>query len=278
MHSLLRSVRRWLAQTAGPRVKKAKANSSSISDTAVYREVCAEAAKNPEAFRVFRSHPAYTKVLEHVSVDQGNAYLEIVKTDRVVAQFVDENAPFSLRGGPQTADFGLSQEISPTLLRYAKVLVDLRNLFGSLDNFKIVEVGVGYGGQCQVICGAQSIREYALIDLPEALQLAERWLEPYQKANSVQYIDTLGKHPSCESDLFISNYALSEINRPEQEQIIAAYASTARRGYVTYNHIGRDRDIMPATEFAEVVKGEVLPEYPLTHKDNCIVVWGNNID
>jgi len=229
-----------------------------------------------EVFNTFRSHPIYTKILEHVSEKQGHAYLREFAADGELMDFIRDFAPSSLRGGPSVADFGLGHPVSPTLLRYAKVLADLRKLFGPLDGHRIVEVGVGYGGQCQIICGVQDIAEYRLVDLPEVLDLAKKWLEPYRKASSMHFVDALSEIEHSVSDLFISNYAFSEIERPGQEVLIESLVSRARSGYVTYNHIAGGRDVMSAAEFSERVGGEIHAEVPLTHKDNCIVVWGAN--
>lgn len=257
------------------RSRSQSSGASSISDTSAYRALCEAASQDATAFAFFRQHPAYTKVLEHVTPAQGHKYLELLRDDDRVLDFVRRAAPDLLRGGPVTADFGLGHPISPSLLRYAKVLVDLRTHFGDLDGFRIVEVGVGYGGQCQIICGVHRVASYTLVDLPEPLALSKAWLEPFEQAEDMKYVDALrNDNESHESDLLISNYAFSEIDRPIQKRIIDRWVSRAKRGYLTYNHIGRGRDIMSAIEFARIVGGKIIPESPLTHRDNCIVVWG----
>lgn len=250
--------------------------SSSLSDTAAYRAICASAATDETSFASFRQQPEYTRILEHVTETEGLAYLAILESDARVLEFLRSAAPVSSRGGPIAMDFGFGHPISPSLLRYAKVVKDLRDHFGDLDGYRIVEIGVGYGGQCQVVCGVHDVARYSLIDLPEPLALSRVWLEPYRRAATMEYIDALAEdHGGDESDLFISNYAFSEIERPIQERIIERWAGRSRRGYVTYNHIGLGRDIMSAVEFARIMSGSILPESPLTHRENCIVVWGS---
>lgn len=268
MGTLSSVLRRFRSRAQAP-------DASSISDTNAYRALCNAASQDAAVFASFRQHPVYTEILEHVTPADGHKYLELVRDDDRVLDFVRRAAPDLLRGGPITADFGLGHPMSPSLLRYAKVLADLRTHFGDLDGFRIVEVGVGYGGQCQIICGVHGVASYTLVDLPEPLALSETWLEPFEQAEDMKYVDSLrNDSESHESDLFISNYAFSEINRPIQESIIDRWASRAERGYLTYNHIGRGLDIMGAIEFARIVGGKILPESPLTHRDNCIVVWG----
>ena len=125
---------------------------TSISDYLEYKNVCLEASINDDMFNNFKRHPHYTPILEHTSYDLGLGYikwllendfntnkLEILKTN-------DEQGNAVLELYPEP--FGY---ISPSSLRYIKVLIELEKLFGNLDNKNIVEIGVGYGGQCKLI-------------------------------------------------------------------------------------------------------------------------------
>lgn len=49
---------------------------NSISDTQQYKVVCINATNDNECFRVFKSNPIYNGILENVSEDQGNIYLD----------------------------------------------------------------------------------------------------------------------------------------------------------------------------------------------------------
>ena len=46
-----------------------------------YLDVCQYAAKSDEFFKSFKSHPAYTHVLEHVSYEEGKQYLKEIDID-----------------------------------------------------------------------------------------------------------------------------------------------------------------------------------------------------
>jgi hypothetical protein len=115
-----------------------------------------------------------------------------------------------------------------------------------------------------------------LFDIPEVLALANRFLDV--SGTDLRVVDTCdGRIPdTCSSDLLISNYAFSELHREVQEMYWERVVRNSSRGYVTYNHIAPpEAKSLTASEFAARIPGaRVLPEFPLTHPANVIVVWG----
>ena len=76
-------------------------------------------------------------------------------------------------GSPFVFDYPGVENISPTTLRYIKVLSDLKKHFGPLDGMNICEIGVGYGGQCRIINSMYRPSTYTLVDIRPALRLGE---------------------------------------------------------------------------------------------------------
>src|SRR5439155_3421529 len=139
---------------------------SSITDHVDYTSFCALAATNPDVFATFKPEPVYREVLEHVTCKQGRAYLErVLSRTPELARYLDRFRENDRLGSPQTCTYAGYGRFSPTTLRYAKVLSDLVVLFGSLDGFRIVEIGCGYGGQCFITSVAASPACYTLVDL-----------------------------------------------------------------------------------------------------------------
>ena len=89
----------------------------------VYMRFCKLAATDDKVFKTFKSHPDYVPMLEHVSEPQGFEYLQIIK-DRN-PQLLDrihkfrENDKF---GAPNTFEYVEAGILSPTTLRYIKML------------------------------------------------------------------------------------------------------------------------------------------------------------
>jgi putative sugar O-methyltransferase len=213
-------------------------------------------------------------VLEHVSIEQGQQYLAIIRRDN--PQLLDHIERFGSSdavGGPIVHKYDGLQPMSPTTLRYIKVLSDLMILNGDLTGSSIVEIGPGYGGQAKIICDRFDVASYLLIDLPECLALARRFLQPFDVPLTAA---TPGALPEGEWDLLISNYAFSECERHVQDSYRDAFVSHARHGYLTCNLISElwDIDSYSADELVAMRPGtRVLPEEPVTFEGNRILVW-----
>jgi len=146
-----------------------------------YLKVCQSAVDDEEVFRTLKSHCDYTLVLEHVTSPEGlDYYLTIKKEFPYLLQFMEKFATNDDTGNPRKYFYEeIGIEMSPTTLRYIKVLADLLNLFGRLDGMDIVEIGGGYGGQCKIICDFSEPKSYTLVDRHEVLLLNEKYLKRY---------------------------------------------------------------------------------------------------
>ncbi|MBU1173606.1 MAG: putative sugar O-methyltransferase [Proteobacteria bacterium] len=161
----------------------------------------------------------------------------------------------------------LKMDMSPTTLRYIKVLADLLNLFGSLDDMDIIEIGVGYGGQCRIINDIYRPRSYTLVDFKEVLLLSEKYLK--EKNIIIRFPeDTTEVH----YDLCISNYAFSEMGHDYQIFYADKIIRNSDRGYITCNFI------VPENYTKEEIIAlkqnyTIYEERPLTYEGNFIYTW-----
>jgi hypothetical protein len=160
---------------------------SSVSDNEAYPQLCLRASRDDRAFASFRSNPIYNVILEHVTEEQGRRYLEIISADAELLGAIEQFRKNDEFGGSRTFAYPSVGEISPTTLRYVKVLHDLKMLFGSLDALDICEIGIGYGGQCRIINAWFNPTSYCLVDLAPALALARRYLGNYPLAAPLVY-------------------------------------------------------------------------------------------
>jgi len=250
---------------------------TSISDNQRYPQACLRAANDYRLFNSFRQNQDYTQILEHVTHDQGAAYLDEIKKRPDVFSALPDIAHNDEHGGPVLHSYPGIAPISPSTLRYAKVLCDLYSLFGSLDNFRIAEIGVGYGGQCRAINATSSPSSYTLIDLQPVLQLAQRYLDHYILNSQLVY-STMNQLATREYDLLISNYAFTELPRAVQDVYLSRVILPSIRGCITYNQISPDSFMSyTSDELLKLIPGSArLNEVPLTHPMNCIIVWGQN--
>jgi len=264
---LIAKVLRKFTRTAGP---------TSVSDNETYPQLCLRASRDMRVFADFRSNPVYNTILEHVTEGQGRQYLEIIAADAQLLGAMDGFRRNDDFGGPRTFEYPVIGNISPSTLRYVKVLADLKSRFGMLDGFDICEIGVGYGGQCRVINAWFKPATYCLVDIAPALSLARCYLDNYAFPAALSY-RTMNELAPRDYDLVISNYAFTELPRSLQDSYLEKVILRSARGYITYNEITpAEFNSYKAHELLRIIPGaKRINEEPLTHAGNCILVWEN---
>lgn len=250
---------------------------TSLSDNQAYPNVCLHASNNSRYFNSFRRNQIYNEILEHASEQQGEKYLDIIKKDADIFSKMDTFKENDKYGNPRVFHYPSVGKISPTTLRYIKVLADLKALLGTMDNLNICEIGVGYGGQCRIISSYFKANTYCLIDIKPALMLAQRFLDNYIIHSSLIY-RTMNELEKKEYDLLISNYAFTELPRPIQDIYLKKSILCSKMGYITYNEITPPEfKSYKKEELLNIIpNSEIRDEIPLTHLNNCIIVWGVN--
>jgi hypothetical protein len=243
----------------------------------IYTDLCRQAVTDEEVFKTFKGNPKCTYMLEHVTYEQGLGYLsEIKKLQPKLLNHIECFATNDSLGSPQTCLYEeLNMELSPTTLRYVKVLADLMTHFGSLNGLDIVEIGIGYGGQCKIINDYFVPKSYTLVDLPEVLALTKKYLTCHGIENIVLRSHLSGLQTPY--DLCISNYCFTEISREMQDLYVKNIISVSEKGYITCNflnqrmkdHAMTDEEIYRMKQF-----GDFIDEVPLTALHNAIYIWG----
>jgi len=258
----------------------------SWSDNGTYVKCVEEAITNYKKFKKFKSDKRYQFVLEHASQEQGQQNLEIIKKDNPELLNKKNISTFKandLLGSPKTYNYGKEYgNFSPTTITYIKVLSDLHSLF-NLDDIKTIsEIGCGYGGQTFIIDQFTKKIQFTLFDLKPVLKLTEKYLDSFNLNGSFK-IKTLNEEDyNSEYDLVISNYAFSELPKKTQLIYLEKVLSKSRRGYLIMNSgspYKKNHD-SSQLEYDQIIKHlpkcRVLPEEPLTAKDNYLLVWGDS--
>lgn len=244
--------------------------STSWSDTENYKEACRDALTK-HGFKNFKRNSNYNIVLEHVNEELGQAYLNKILQDGNFGTVNIYNACLQndIIGNPVLYNYsGLSGPVSPTSLRYVKVLSDFKNLFGDLTDKYIVEIGGGYGGQF-IINNKFYDNTWIIFDIPEAADLQIKYikeLRPTAKFFSYNHIIKIIP------DLLISNYAFSEINRNVQEEYYEKVIKNAKSGYMIFNN-DESHDNMTIEELNGKISGsKIIDNSP----DLNTLVWGTD--
>lgn len=249
---------------------------TSLSINHAYPQVCLAASIDYNMFANFRQNPIYMQILEHVSKEIGNEYLRIASRDQDILAKMEAFKLNDAYGNPVLAEYPAIGWISPSTLRYIKVLADLKQFFGSLNGMELCEIGVGYGGQCRIVNAYYKPEAYTLVDIKPALALTQRYLDNYVLSSIVSY-KTMNELKRDFYDLAISNYAFTELPRQLQDVYLERVIRNSKRGYITYNEINpAEYNSYNANELAAMIPGaEIFREEPLTHPRNCLIVWGH---
>lgn len=248
---------------------------SSYSDNRSYPDFCNKASLDSKTFADFRTDKNYKKILEHLSKEQGQAYIEEARRlDPDIFKHIALFKENDRYGNPQLFDYPDMGEISPTTLRYIKVLAELVHYFGSLDGLNICEIGVGYGGQCRLINSLYKVDTYTIVDIKPALRLCQKYLDNYPLKTSLSF-QTMNELKKQRYDLLISNYAFTELRREFQDVYLEKVILNASKGYITYNDVNPEGFDSYKKEdlLKKIPNSRIIAERPLTHERNCIIIW-----
>jgi hypothetical protein len=254
----------------------------SASDDGIYPELALKAALNTRIFSVFRRHPDYTPILEHVSPELGHRYLTIIldQYGLSASEVCALISPLQTMGMPRRVRLpDLPVPVSTTSLRYLKVALDLVHRFGPHLGH-VVEIGCGFGGQAVILSQIAKVDSYTFLDLWQVNLLIRRFIE--SSPGSFPYeITTLRDAARSRShwDLAISNYAFSELPLPLQTQYHSQILSHCHSGYLTMNSgehgaFGSIANLSKADLMALFPGASCDPEIPETRPGNYIFTWG----
>jgi len=231
-----------------------------------YINVCVNAVKDDSVFNNFRRINDYRTVLEHVSYQLGYEYLSFILSnfshlleEKNIIKFFSQD--LDNVGSPETFLYNINNKdynISPTSLRYLKVLGDLEKYFGDLSGLNIVEIGGGYGGQCKLVLDYFKVKSYNIQDDVNVIPLINKYLKLF----NYSIIDKTTK-----VDLVLSNYAYSELNCELQQEYFDKFISKTKFLYLT----GVREDF--CIDILKPLKDKILcvEEIPSSNSHNIII-------
>ena len=217
-----------------------------------------------------KRNPDYTYMLEHVTTEYANQYLNILQNK--FSSFYTNNLNYLKDICAINDQFGKTikynianfMECSPSNLRYIlhALLMFEYMITKKINNIDFIEIGGGYGGLCLFIYKLAplfniKINSYTIFDLLEASQLQKKYLSSLNIMN-VNYFQLDFFCRLNRNSFLISNYAFSEISREIQtkyiERVITPYVTY---GFIVWNNI-------PVYKFINNSIIETEIEYPLT--------------
>ena len=261
---------------------------NSVSTEFYYTAMVHSFVSNNFHFKYFRRSYFYRIVLEHVGVELAKKYFEEITKylngDRF-EDYVDVIKKFDRVGNPFLVNIN-GFKVSGSSLRYIKVFLEIKSIFGDDRISNICEIGGGYGGQAFMFdsFSSQPI-QYKIFDLPCVCKLSAKFLNHFYLKGCFDTQDINNFDGQREFDLVISNYAFSELPRSLQEIYLRKCIMQAKRGYLTMNtgyvDTGLDTEEvniarMSSAELLKMIPGSrIISESPITGNNNYIVVWGD---
>lgn len=186
-------------------------------------------------FSIFRNgqFDGYTSILEHIDYHGGLSYFNWIKNKNLNLEdnlFLAQKN--DLIGNPKVYNYD-SYSINPTTLRYLKYAIQIKEIFGELPNANYIEVGAGYGGLTRIMNEFYNFNSINLFDLPEVLLLQEKYLSHYEiKINKCNILENF---EVPKDTIFVSNYALSELNKETRKLYIDKILSKCKYIFIASN-------------------------------------------
>lgn len=191
-----------------------------------------------------------------------------------------------LVGNPWVYPFPNIGNVSPTTLRFVEILSLLNRHYKDLSHFNILEIGGGYGGQCRIIKSYYPDVKYTIIDHPDVICVAKRFLKSLG-INDVEFISFFDVEPNNiyrNSDLVISNYSFSELYKDYVELYFERFLSRTKHCYMRMNNLKVKKpfckNLMMKDEIIKFFEDKNLPIHVINdlkrnsfHPDCFTIYW-----
>lgn len=154
-------------------------------------------------FENFKRDPFVGSFFEPISKKQGISYFNEIKHShsdllKLKGLFQENDA----LGNPVLGYYKPIGFVSPTTLRLVKTAGDLRAYFGSLQGYRILHLGAGYGGLCKILSALGGWTSYSIAQEPGTNLLCEKYLNRLG-INDVEYLSTKDLGDLSRFDLLI---------------------------------------------------------------------------
>ena len=199
---------------------------------------CDKIVNDEALFNNFKRNDMFCQIIGNDvrNINISNHLYERVKNTPIYKD-IEKYKTNDIYGNPMKYSYDDIGTISPGTLYFMDVLNDIINKFGDLNNFNIVELGSGYGGQAKIILD-YGCKKYTCIDVKEPLSLCQKYLKLFNYNNvefiSTEEIDNI-EFETKEYDLIISNWCLSEFDNDGIEFYIEKIIKHVKKGYFLMN-------------------------------------------
>jgi hypothetical protein len=231
-----------------------------------FLQECENIVNNDLMFNTFKQNQIFRCVIGNdvLSTQISEILYNNVKDDIDILNHLNKFKTNDIYGSPNIYNYDNIGNISPGTLYFMNILQSLRNNFGDISNFNIVEIGTGYGGQAKIILD-YGVKTYNCIDVKETLSLCNKYLNLFNYTN-VAFHETT-EIPLNTYDLAISNWCLSEFDNDGIKFYIDTVIKHCQYGYFLMNIWDSRKEFLVSEISKHFSSVEILPEYPKTHSN-----------
>lgn len=197
-----------------------------------YLQKCLESSQEYHKFLTFRSDSDISRVLILGKKEDGDQILKRIEDSKELMNNLENFRKNDAIGAPMTYNYGKHGYFSPSTLKYVNTLYELKEHFGSMENFSIVEFGGGYGGLCHILSYLVKWNNYSFIEINEPLELAKKvFMAAELKINCLlpEEVKQDEKY-----DLFISEFGFCELNEGGLEKYMFILENS-KNAYLSMN-------------------------------------------
>jgi len=243
-----------------------------IDDKAMrnYLAVCREASKYENAFETFKANPDYMPIVE-LSFEESNKYIPYLKRNTsLVLTKIEKLRENDKYGNSAVYNFPIFGRFSPTTIRYIKQSCDILSNFGDEKISSIVELGGGYGGFAKTLKNFIDFEKYSIFDLAEPNALTQKYLSKFNLQGKIlsHTLDDKTFFKDKEIDLFISNYAFSELSRSLQKIYIEKVIKKCKMFYISYNTISETSEYDKGINYLNFCQKFLEFDIKIEHEQN----------
>jgi len=258
-----------------------------------YIQACNLIISDPDEFKKFRRNPDYGKILSGGEKIVGEVALKSIKElggYKLFQQNLLQIKESDSVGTPFLHDYPELGLIDPSTIRYFNTAIEIMQLLGGCHKpKKIIEIGGGYGGLCRMLSIFYNFEEYIIVDLPQAVLVAEKWLSHFPTLKGrVKFIpcDKISDREEFHNvDLFVADSSLAECNLKTQNIYIDTLAHDAKFHYVIWNTLYLPNGVLECENYLKHFKNSHKCEIKslgvniyriYLRKKSCLVLWEKN--
>jgi putative sugar O-methyltransferase len=257
-----------------------------------YLQKCLDSSLSYSLFMTFRSDSSFCKIIIPGKKEDGDFILQRVSNDSDIKNNFDKIKLNDKIGSPMVYNYKNYGYFSPGTLKHVNTFYELKEHFGYMKNWNILEFGGGYGGLCHILSYFVKWNKYYFVEIKEPLELVKKcfmyieslsqdsgicWKpqdnilnETDETKNNVICLLPEEVNENTKYDLFISEFGFCELNEKGIEKYMFILENSIN-AYLSMNLWDKHKKKTLKDKLLTMFK--TVEEYPVFLKSD----WGDYV-